>query len=137
MGATNLPWDLDEAVLRRMVKRIYVPLPDTDARRALIVHLLNKQGASGQHLTAAQLNAIVHMTEGYSGSDLAAVCQEAALGPIRELPLDQLKTVKAEEVRPIQQQDFGSALRVIRPSVSPESLEQFRKWSDQFGVTSR
>ena len=39
MGATNLPWELDEAVLRRMVKRIYVPLPDSDARLSLICTL--------------------------------------------------------------------------------------------------
>jgi SpoVK/Ycf46/Vps4 family AAA+-type ATPase len=42
VGATNIPWDLDEAVLRRLVKRIYVPLPDSDARRALLVHLIEK-----------------------------------------------------------------------------------------------
>jgi spastin len=137
VGATNLPWDLDEAVLRRMVKRIYVPLPEAESRASLIRHLLSKQGPAGQHMSASQLNAIVSMTEGYSGSDLSAVCQEAALGPIREIAIDRLKTVKADEVRPIQPQDFGAALRMIRPSVSPDSLEQFRKWSDQFGITSR
>lgn len=135
MGATNLPWDLDEAVLRRMVKRIYVPLPDAESRLSLITHMLRKQGPSGQHLTPSQLQTIVQLTEGYSGSDLAAVCQEAALGPIREIALDRLKTVKAEDVRNIQLQDFTQALRVIRPSVSGDSLQQFQKWSEQFGVT--
>lgn len=43
MGATNIPWELDEAVLRRLVKRVYVPLPDETARKALIKHLLLKQ----------------------------------------------------------------------------------------------
>ncbi len=131
VGATNMPWDLDEAVLRRLVKRIYVPLPDADSRMALVLNLLRKQGAT---LPQPQLQRIVAMTEGYSGSDLAAVCQEAALGPIREIPPARLKTVKAEEVRPIQEKDFSEACRVIRPSVSPDSLQHFQQWSAQYGV---
>ena len=94
MGATNLPWELDEAVLRRLVKRIYVPLPDPETRTQLISNLLAKQ--PHHKITAKQIQNIVKLTQDYSGSDLAAVCQEAALGPIRELSVDQLKTVKAD-----------------------------------------
>lgn len=135
MGATNLPWDLDEAVLRRLVKRIYVPLPDPESRSALVLNLLRKQGPAGQHISPSQLDLIVRSTEGYSGSDLAAVCQEAALGPIRELGVAKLKTVRAEEVRPISAKDFVDAIRIIRPSVSGDNLDQFRRWSEQFGIT--
>lgn len=136
VGATNTPWDLDVAVLRRMVKRIYVPLPDAEVKASLIRHLLEKQGPSGQHISDSQLNDIVSMTDGYSGSDLSALCHEAAFGPIREIGIDRLKTVKADEVRPIQPQDFSAALRMIRPSVSPESLVQYSEWLDQFGISS-
>lgn len=76
MAATNIPWEIDEAVLRRLAKRIYVPLPDSDSRRALITHLLNKHsaaGSKGRPTDAAQLERIVRMTDGYSGSDLSAV----------------------------------------------------------------
>lgn len=85
MGATNIPWELDEAVLRRFVKRVYVPLPDAPARQALILHQLKKQlrssGMSSDHataevsriLTTKQLDNIVRLTDGYSGSDLNAV----------------------------------------------------------------
>ncbi len=61
---------------RRLAKRIYVPLPDADARRALIGHLMSKHavgGGAGGKVSAAQLERIVGITEGYSGSDLSAV----------------------------------------------------------------
>jgi SpoVK/Ycf46/Vps4 family AAA+-type ATPase len=119
-----------------MPKRIYVPLPDPEARRSLITHLIHKQGpaAEGQ-FKKKDLDQLVKLTEGYSGSDLSAVCHEAALGPIRDITPAQLKTVKAEEVRLININDFINALRIIRPSVSQENLKNFVKWSEQFGVT--
>ena len=58
---------------RRLAKRIYVPLPDSIARKALITHLLSKQGASGGSIQSKELDRIVTLTEGYSGSDLSAV----------------------------------------------------------------
>lgn len=59
---------------RRLVRRIYIPLPDADSRRALIAHLLAKQGASGADmLQPRNLDKIVRLSEGYSGSDLTAV----------------------------------------------------------------
>jgi MoxR-like ATPase len=75
VGATNLPWELDEAVLRRFVRRIYIPLPDPPAREALIRSLFTKQQ---QHLpstsaTAQMIQRIVNLTEGYSASDITAV----------------------------------------------------------------
>ena len=77
MAATNIPWEIDEAVLRRLAKRIYVPLPDAESRRALVSHLLikhMKQGSgSGEPVRKALLDRIVSLTEGYSGSDLSAV----------------------------------------------------------------
>jgi len=87
MAATNIPWELDEAVLRRMVKRVYVPLPDPEARTALIKNMLKKQNPSspsvfafnnkGSSISEDDLMKIVKATDGYSGSDLTAVCQEA------------------------------------------------------------
>lgn len=90
MAATNIPWSIDEAVLRRLAKRIYVPLPDVESRTALITHLLRKQAAvgaagtaqKGDLLTQKQLNNIVKKTEGYSGSDLKAVRSEVLLFPL-------------------------------------------------------
>lgn len=143
-----------------MPKRIYVPLPDPVARKSLITHLLDKQGSGGSKvLRDTDIEKIVRLTDGYSGSDLSAVrnkktliktmvyliiivliifqqvCHEAALGPIREVSASQLRTIKPEDVRPIQIKDFENAVQIIRPSVSNSNLQQFQKWSDTYGVT--
>jgi hypothetical protein len=76
VGATNMPWEIDEAVLRRLTKRIYVPLPDAEAREALIRHLMLKhQGKDAARMLgdSKSMARIVFMTQGYSGSDLTAV----------------------------------------------------------------
>eukprot|EP01039_Chlorochromonas_danica_P006785 gene6785-7496_t len=135
MAATNLPWELDEAVLRRLAKRIYIPLPDGPARHALINHTLEKQGPKGTRLSKEQLTRIVEQTEGYSGSDLAALCQEAALGPIREIDPSRLRSVRPEDVRPIEEKDFLTALQAIRSSVSRDHLQTFQTWAAQYGST--
>jgi SpoVK/Ycf46/Vps4 family AAA+-type ATPase len=59
---------------RRLVKRIYVPLPDAETRAALISHLMAKQGPSGAPILQPEtLTRVVQLTQGYSGSDLTAV----------------------------------------------------------------
>jgi katanin p60 ATPase-containing subunit A1 len=62
LAASNLPWDLDQALLRRLQKRILVPLPDADARRSMLQGLLSGRLAGG-----VGLGALVGATEGYSG----------------------------------------------------------------------
>eukprot|EP01038_Epipyxis_sp_PR26KG_P010654 gene10654-14308_t len=81
MAATNIPWEIDEAVLRRLAKRIYVPLPDEDTRTALILHLLSKQTGKGNSIDSKKLNRIVTMTSGYSGSDLTATGKQFGKRP--------------------------------------------------------
>ena len=154
IGATNVPWDLDEAVLRRMSKRIYVPLPDAEARKGLIINLFKKHNVScnnttiissitnflfsGQgtwSLSSDEFDSLIRKTEGYSGSDISAMCKEAAMGPIRELSSEDLRTVKAEEMRQINFQDFMMALQNIRPSVSEDSLNVFTKWENDQGAS--
>ncbi|XP_031807094.1 spastin isoform X5 [Sarcophilus harrisii] len=95
MGATNRPQELDEAVLRRFIKRVYVSLPNEETRLLLLKNLLSKQGSP---LTQKELAQLARMTEGYSGSDLTALAKDAALGPIRELKPEQVKNMSASEV---------------------------------------
>ena len=63
------------------MKRIYIPMPDPDTRRALLKHLLSGQPAK---LSRADVERLVAATHNYSGSDLAALCREAAIIPIRQ-----------------------------------------------------
>ncbi|KAI1309957.1 hypothetical protein EDD11_003972 [Mortierella claussenii] len=133
MGATNRPQELDEAARRRFVKRIYIPLPEPETRRGLLTKLLSGQD---YHLSAAEMQRLVQQTEGYSGSDLTALAKDAALGPLRSLGETLLDT-PADQVRPIQYQDFIQALHTIRPSVSPQSLLAFEEWNRDYGAGVR
>ena len=133
MGATNRPQELDEAILRRLTKRIYVSLPDVNARISLLSQLLTQQK---HRLSQKELEELAKLTDGYSGSDLTALAKDAALGPIREMGVEQLKQVDTQKVRPIQLKDFLDSLKKIRKSVSPASLMVFQKWNGEYGDVS-
>ncbi|GMH43208.1 hypothetical protein BSKO_11130 [Bryopsis sp. KO-2023] len=130
IGATNRPQELDDAARRRLVKRIYIPLPDPESRNAIISHLFSKQSHA---LSAGDIRRIVAVTEGYSGSDLNALCKEAAMVAIRELG-DGVKSVKADRLRPVVVEDFHEALEVIRPSTNREMLQGFDDFTAEFGT---
>ncbi|XP_031104341.1 spastin-like [Ipomoea triloba] len=130
IGATNKPQELDDAVLRRLVKRIYIPLPDAGVRRQLLKHRLKGQQFS---LPDGDLAKLVKETEGYSGSDLQALCEEAAMMPIRELGSNIL-TVKANQVRGLRYADFQKAMTVIRPSLQKSKWEELEQWNREFGA---
>ena len=146
------PQELDDAVRRRRVKRIYMPLPDADGRAAILTHRLlgssssrpGSRPASGggssskpsgvQHaLSRRDLDRIVASTEGYSASDLTALCREAALGPVRELGA-AIANVAVDKIRPVRLQDFADALQVIRPSLSREQLKAFEAFTREYGA---
>jgi katanin p60 ATPase-containing subunit A1 len=96
LATTNCPWDLDEAMRRRLEKRIYIPLPDFVSRRDMFSKCLSSIAAS-QDITVSSL---AEMTAGYSGADIHLVCREAAMMPMRRLlsmysPIE-LNTMKLE-----------------------------------------
>ncbi|XP_058116887.1 spastin [Anopheles ziemanni] len=130
MAATNRPQELDEAALRRFPKRVYVTLPDQDTRELLLRRLLQKQGAP---LGDADLKRLALLTEGYSGSDLTALARDAALEPIRELNVEEVKNMDPTKLRSIRESDFHSSLKRIRRSVAPHSLAAYEKWLQDFG----
>ncbi len=68
LAATNRPQDLDEAALRRLTRRIFMPLPDAEARQALIQGAL-KKGAR-YDISEADMVELMKLTEGYSCADL-------------------------------------------------------------------
>ncbi|XP_034964204.2 spastin isoform X4 [Zootoca vivipara] len=133
MGATNRPQELDDAVLRRFIKRVYVSLPNEETRLLLLKNLLSKQG---NPLTQKELAQLARMTEGYSGSDLTALAKDAALGPIRELKPEQVKNMSASEMRNIKLSDFTESLKKIKRSLSPQTLEAYIRWNKDFGDTT-
>jgi spastin len=133
LGATNRPDDLDEAMRRRMPKRIYIPLPEDNARSQMILKNLEQVSAN---LSSADLSVIVHDTRGYSASDIRELVKEAAMFPIRDITQQNqgdITRIAREQLRPVLLNDFKRATQVIKPSVKPESIREFELWNEQFG----
>ncbi|XP_070539815.1 fidgetin-like protein 1 [Ptychodera flava] len=130
VGATNRPQEIDEAARRRLVKRLYIPLPEFAARQQIIVNLLTQQSYS---LSEEEIMKICENTDGYSGADMANLCREAALGPIRSIQVTDIQHISADQVRPIVYEDFEEALTNVRPSVSQKDLEIYLEWNKMYG----
>nr|XP_035971135.1 fidgetin-like protein 1 [Halichoerus grypus]XP_035971143.1 fidgetin-like protein 1 [Halichoerus grypus]XP_035971146.1 fidgetin-like protein 1 [Halichoerus grypus]XP_035971156.1 fidgetin-like protein 1 [Halichoerus grypus]XP_035971166.1 fidgetin-like protein 1 [Halichoerus grypus]XP_035971170.1 fidgetin-like protein 1 [Halichoerus grypus] len=130
VGATNRPQEIDEAARRRLVKRLYIPLPEAAARKQIVINLMSKEQCC---LSEEEIALVVRQTDGFSGADMTQLCREASLGPIRSLQTVDLATVTPDQVRPIAYVDFENAFRTVRPSVSPKDLELYENWNRTFG----
>lgn len=106
LGATNAPWDVDPALRRpgRFDRMIFVPLPDADARAAIVRLHLQDRPVEGINLAT-----VVKRTDGFSGADLAHMCDSAT-------QLAMADSMRTGQVRPVQMRDVDAALSQIRPS---------------------
>ncbi|ERN09975.1 fidgetin-like protein 1 isoform X1 [Amborella trichopoda] len=136
LGATNRPQELDEAARRRLSKRLYIPLPPSEARAWIVRNLLEKDGLF--KLSEEDTNAICRLTEGYSGSDMKNLVKDASMGPLREALCQgiEITNLRKEDMRPVLLQDFERALQEVRPSVSQHELGGYEDWNKQFGSLS-
>ena len=140
LGATNLPWDLDEALRRRFEKRVYVPLPNSVGRREMFN--INMKGIKVQE--DVDLDKLVKLTDGYSGADIANVCREASLMQMRRqlmktggrLDFTALKKdpskLENELDAPVSQHDFEIAIKNISKSVSPNDLKKYDVFTEEY-----
>ncbi|KAJ5522177.1 hypothetical protein N7527_006292 [Penicillium freii] len=129
LAATNMPWDIDEAARRRFVRRQYIPLPEHHVREQQIRNLISHQH---HEMSDADIQVLVQVTEGFSGSDITALAKDAAMGPLRNLGEALLHT-PMDQIRAITFQDFEASLYSIRPSVSHDGLRKYEDWAKEFG----
>ncbi|CAH9135866.1 unnamed protein product [Cuscuta epithymum] len=141
LAATNRPFDLDEAVIRRMPRRLMVGLPDASNRANILKVILAKEDLSPD----VDLDSVAVMTDGYSGSDLQNLCKAAAYRPIREIIEKEKKEQAAsllESVpkpslclRPMNMEDFRHAHEQVCASVTSESrnMTELLQWNDMYG----
>ncbi|KAA3678079.1 spastin, partial [Paragonimus westermani] len=134
LAATNRPGELDDAALRRFPRRIYIRMPDANARLTLLRALLDKN--TKHTLSENDMQKIASRTEGYSASDLKELAKESALQPIRDIDSTKLRTVSPQSIRPINLGDFIHSLNNVKPSVDPSSLAAYEKWNSQFGESA-
>ncbi|KAK1999664.1 ATPase [Colletotrichum falcatum] len=129
LAATNLPWAIDEAARRRFVRRQYIPLPEPETRSTQLRTLLGQQK---HDLSDPDIEKLVLLTDGFSGSDITALAKDAAMGPLRSLG-EALLHMTMDEIRPISLADFEASLSTIRPSVSKAGLKEYEDWAREFG----
>ncbi|MBZ3890339.1 Katanin p60 ATPase-containing subunit A-like 1 [Sciurus carolinensis] len=134
LAATNFPWDIDEALRRRLEKRIYIPLPTAKGRAELLKINLREVELDPD----IQLEDIAEKIEGYSGADITNVCRDASLMAMRRringLSPEEIRALSKEELQmPVTKGDFELALKKIAKSVSAADLEKYEKWMVEFG----
>jgi SpoVK/Ycf46/Vps4 family AAA+-type ATPase len=128
IGATNKPWDLDWAFIRRFQKRILVPLPDHHTRLMMFkLYTSNLQLA-----TDVDLHELARLSEGFSGSDIRDVCQSAHLKLIGEFFESGQATNKTAKPRSLRMDDFRQILEERKPSVSLDMLALYNRWFEAF-----
>ena len=76
------------------------------------------------------------MTGGYSGSDLSNLARDAAYGPIRELGIDEVKSLDPVMVRKVNMSDFLESMKRIKKSVSGDNLLGYEAWNQKFGESN-
>ena len=162
LGATNCPWDLDSAIRRRFERRIYIPLPEIEARlRLLELHI----GDTPHTLTRKDIRWLAERTEGYSGADVQVLVRDALLQPIRRCstathfkrvpdttevlwtpcsPGDKdptkrecsLMEIASNELAPpmVTMADFKASVETMRSSVGPDDLKKQEEFTTQFGM---
>ncbi|CAL9040807.1 ribosome biogenesis ATPase RIX7-like isoform X1 [Musa acuminata AAA Group] len=155
LAATNRPFDLDEAIIRRFERRIMVGLPSLESRESILRKLLSKEKVEG-----LDYKELATMTEGYSGSDLKNLCITAAYRPLRELIQRERskelgKKQKTEEgesssagsenrdeddqpaiaLRPLNMDDLRQAKNQVAASFAAEGsvMNELKQWNDLYG----
>ena len=109
LAATNHPWDVDVALRRpgRFDRMVLVLPPDAAARDVILrTHLKDRP------IAGVDTGKLAQMTEGFSGADLAHVCETAGEKAMME-------AVRTGEVRMIEMRDLEAAVREVKPSTGP------------------
>ena len=138
LAATNLPWELDPAMLRRLEKRIHVGLPGEDARRRMMSRYLEPHDVAAD----VDLAALAAKTDGYSGADVMLLCKEGAMRPLRRL-MERLNddlepagfgTDEEVTVGEITGDDIVGALSATRPTQTEAHAKRYVEWTNSFGA---
>ena len=123
IAATNRPWDIDSAFLRpgRFDERIYVPLPDLEARKVIIRNSI--LGVPGNE--DVDVDGLAQETEGFNGADVEYLCEKAKEIAIRRVIAGSMKNKK------FTKEDFDRALKEVRSSVAKKDISRLESWEKE------
>ncbi|SPO05067.1 probable MSP1 AAA ATPase protein [Cephalotrichum gorgonifer] len=140
LGATNRIHDIDEAILRRMPKKFAIPLPGAEQRLRILNLILSDAKTDAEDFN---IDYIVKVTAGMSGSDIKEACRDAAMVPVREFLRENRGDVRAansinpDHIRGIRTQDFfgrigGQSLADTKRRSEPATTEADKGSTDDF-----
>ncbi len=139
IASTNTPWDIDNAIISRFEKRIYIPLPDEKTRRIILKIHLEKGFAAD-----VDNNWLISQTKNMSGRDIKNLCKEVVMSMLREQNpgihdladrgIDEIKKYPIK-VRKLIEKDFRRAFDRVRASANEEMIKKYEEWDEQFGAS--
>ncbi|XP_053564207.1 fidgetin-like [Bombina bombina] len=121
IGTSRQPDDLDEAAHHRFAKRFYISPPDSLARRQILHHILAQQNYC---LSEREMALLVQQTEGYSGSELIQLCQQAGANQLHGI---------SGQLQPTSYKDFEGAFCKLRAGTSQKQLDLYVEWNKMYG----
>ncbi|EFC38827.1 predicted protein [Naegleria gruberi] len=157
IGATNRPTDLDPALRRRFQKRIYIPLPDENARKQLF--RVNLEGVEVD-VTHENIDEFAKLTNQYSGADIGIIIRDALMKPVREaMNSDYFKTTNDGTIVPcsrneknskkmnmldikqpeklkiakVTAKDIYDSIKSVKPSTNPSEILSFIEFTQNYG----
>ncbi|KAM6986402.1 fidgetin isoform 2-T2 [Aplochiton taeniatus] len=130
--STSRPEEIHESLRRYFTKRLLIPLPDSTARHQIISQLLAQNNYC---LSDKEVSLLVQRTEGFSGLDVARLCQEAVVGPLHGIPTTDLSAMHPSQMRPVSYQDFDNVFCKFQPSISQKELDTYIEWNKMFGCS--
>ncbi|MCL4350420.1 MAG: ATP-binding protein [Candidatus Thermoplasmatota archaeon] len=137
VAATNIPWELDQAILSRFEKKIYIGLPDPGTRKRILEINTKDKG----YTVNANLSGIASRTENFSGRDLNFLCSDAIRTMLRRANSDLIGKLDSGvsngskmnyRVKPLEESDFMQAMERTKPASDRETLNQYMKWKSRF-----
>ncbi|KAG7300101.1 hypothetical protein JYU34_015640 [Plutella xylostella] len=134
LANSNMPWEIDPAMLRRLEKRIYIPLPDANTRAQLFETFLTSKSIE---LPKLNYQDLARRTEGYSGSDIKLVCKEALMANVRKmLPCVTGKASQQhrKDKDKLSLSDVLTAIDKTKP-VSRNLAQRHQEWQKQMGCS--
>ena len=138
VAATNVPWELDQAILSRFEKKIFIGLPDRQTREKILKINTEMKG----YRVKANLGEIASATQGFSGRDIFYVCSEAIRNMLRRSNRDLIERVDSivseggngvkYKISDLLPEDFDYALSKVKPVSDQLTMSKYMQWKEQF-----
>ena len=140
MGATNTPWDMDPAVLSRVEKVVYVPLPDEiTARKILELNTVEKGVDVSEDMEKLAERCV---EKNYSGREIKNFAKTAiremvadmnpGLDSLAEKSMDKVKDYELK-LRPLEMADFDRAFGMVESKTDMKDVKRYEEWGEKFG----